>query len=253
MTAPQRYTAETLLTFQGITQPIYEWALDYGIPPQTILIRLKSGSTIERAITKPILVRTADAQLDWMDSSTYKHKLNAASAPRYLPSDTVEHDGLSMTVAQWAAHVGVKVQTLRLRLRAGLPLADALGPRQSGSRKGYLYTHDGLTMTLLEWSKHLGLSKAALYGRIRFGKPLSEALSSGDKRGNTFNLWRSGRQAKLYSHNGLSLSLTQWAERLGVARKVLDGRLQRGWTIEQTLTAGNHKGKGRPRGGWSAT
>lgn len=33
----------SLLTYQGTTQSVTEWALDYGIPPATIIKRLKDG------------------------------------------------------------------------------------------------------------------------------------------------------------------------------------------------------------------
>lgn len=45
------------LTFDGITQPICEWALDYGIPAATIMARLHQGMSVEKAITKPIRTR----------------------------------------------------------------------------------------------------------------------------------------------------------------------------------------------------
>jgi hypothetical protein len=48
---------DELLTFDGITQSINEWALDYGIPAKTIMSRLQQGMPVERAITKPILVK----------------------------------------------------------------------------------------------------------------------------------------------------------------------------------------------------
>jgi hypothetical protein len=47
-------TRNDLLTLDGITQPITEWALDYGIPAAKIMARLKQGMTIEKAVTTPI-------------------------------------------------------------------------------------------------------------------------------------------------------------------------------------------------------
>lgn len=46
----------TELTFDGTTQPISEWALDYGITPAVIIARLERGLSIEEAITKPMVV-----------------------------------------------------------------------------------------------------------------------------------------------------------------------------------------------------
>ncbi|TJV71051.1 MAG: hypothetical protein E5X76_17850 [Mesorhizobium sp.] len=47
-------TRNDLLTLDGVTQPIIEWALDYGIPAKRIMDRLQKGMTVEKAITKPI-------------------------------------------------------------------------------------------------------------------------------------------------------------------------------------------------------
>lgn len=50
-------TRNDLLTLDGVTQSINEWALDYGIPVRTIMTRLHQDMPIERAITKPIPTR----------------------------------------------------------------------------------------------------------------------------------------------------------------------------------------------------
>jgi hypothetical protein len=50
-------TRADLLTLNGVTQSITEWALDYGITPDVIMQRLRKGKTVEAAITRPTLVR----------------------------------------------------------------------------------------------------------------------------------------------------------------------------------------------------
>lgn len=47
-------TRDELLTFDGVTQSINEWSLDYGIPAKMIMARLHQGMPVERAITKTI-------------------------------------------------------------------------------------------------------------------------------------------------------------------------------------------------------
>lgn len=44
------------------------------------------------------------------------------------------------------------------------------------------------------------------------------------------------RANKYMTFKGETLTVTQWARRLGVQRQVLRKRLLRGWTVEQTLT-----------------
>lgn len=41
---------------------------------------------------------------------------------------------------------------------------------------------------------------------------------------------------RLYTYQGETLNITQWAEKIGVPRNMIYKRLYRGWSIEKTLT-----------------
>lgn len=43
-------------------------------------------------------------------------------------------------------------------------------------------------------------------------------------------------QGRLYTINGETLCLTEWAERLGINRSAIRGRIKAGWPIERALT-----------------
>ena len=47
------------------------------------------------------------------------------------------------------------------------------------------------------------------------------------------------------TYNGETLTLSQWADRIGINRKTLQFRLRRGWSIERALTEGIHLEKRR--------
>jgi hypothetical protein len=47
-------TPDTKLEFNGVKQPISEWALDYGIMPVVIIGRIRRGWNVEDAITTPM-------------------------------------------------------------------------------------------------------------------------------------------------------------------------------------------------------
>jgi hypothetical protein len=49
----------------------------------------------------------------------------------------------------------------------------------------------------------------------------------------------------LLTHEGETLSITQWARRTGMSRQVIHYRLRNGWSIHDTLTQPMHP-KGRP-------
>jgi len=52
-----RFMSSLIVSFDGITQSISEWALDYGIPATLIVERLHRGWSIPRAITEPMPVK----------------------------------------------------------------------------------------------------------------------------------------------------------------------------------------------------
>ncbi|MER9763714.1 hypothetical protein [Mesorhizobium sp. M0138] len=67
-----------LLTFDGITQSINEWALDYGIRTELIIARLKRGAEVERAITLPMRATPGER----LPEMTWPSQPRAAEAAR---------------------------------------------------------------------------------------------------------------------------------------------------------------------------
>lgn len=47
---------------------------------------------------------------------------------------------------------------------------------------------------------------------------------------------RNTSQNRMITFNGLTLCMTEWAERTGIARKNIDARLSLGWSVRRTLT-----------------
>ena len=43
----------TMITYNGITKPRYQWAEDYGLSPSVLRFRLARGWDMERALTTP--------------------------------------------------------------------------------------------------------------------------------------------------------------------------------------------------------
>jgi hypothetical protein len=167
------YTAATPLTFEGVTQPISEWALDYGVTPQTIIDRLHGNWLVKFAITSPMTVPKG-YRLPGYDAGPVSaaHSLHASSA--------IECFGKTQSLAQWAAEIGTTVQVLKGRITRGMGLPMALQCKQRPRRT---YEHDGRSLTLKQWSVETGISETALKQRMdSMGWSVAKALTTPHRR-----------------------------------------------------------------------
>ena len=120
---------DSMLTHDGITQPITEWALDYGIYPSVIADRLTRGWTTEHAITAPMIVApTQRLTPDHMPG------LPRLSRTRQGRKRLYQHEGLALTRIELAKRIGVSPHTLRARLGLGMTMAEsvAMGRLKAG-------------------------------------------------------------------------------------------------------------------------
>lgn len=247
-------TGNDLLTHAGTTQPVNEWALDYGIYPAVILDRLARGWPTERAITMP-MVTAPNQRLD----HTHLPGLAALQRKGAVTGPTAQvyhHDGRSLTVQQWSAATGIKPSTMHRRLRKGWPMHMVLrtelrtrlltstraqrtktkrtpiarpeGPRRW--REGVRYAHDGRNLTVTEWSAVTGLKVATINFRLRKGWPMHMVL-------------RAHAGTQLIEHDGLRLTVPAWAKRTGIGATTIRRRLKDGWPVHDALTLGNMSGK----------
>ena len=112
-------TPATILEHDGISQPITEWALDYGITPAIIVGRLERGETIADAITTPMQVGHRGQRLPIFSWEQARHGLGK-------PAKTYTYDGKTLTVSEWSALTGLTVGALGARLRKGWSVERAL-------------------------------------------------------------------------------------------------------------------------------
>jgi hypothetical protein len=116
-----------MLTHDGVTQSVNEWALDYGIPAELIRTRLRRGWPVDRAITETMPF-VPGAKL--ADDCPAKGRAFGANK-------VLEHGGLALTLEQWAERQGMTYAALAFRLRNGWPIHQALTtpPRRSPSKR----------------------------------------------------------------------------------------------------------------------
>ena len=90
------------------------------------------------------------------------------------------HNGERRTLAAWAAISGIKVSTLRHRVRSGMDFTRALSgePLQRTTK---LHTINGVSKTLSQWAEHAGITYNTLMQRMSNGRTLSEAISMSNR------------------------------------------------------------------------
>ncbi|KFL30649.1 hypothetical protein JP75_14345 [Devosia riboflavina] len=108
-----------MLTHDGITQPINEWALDYGIYPDVIADRLERRWSVERAITTPMVV-VPRQRLNKPEPRTAQRPASTKRGKR------LTYMGQCLTVCEWSAVIGVTTHTINNRIRKGMPIEGVL-------------------------------------------------------------------------------------------------------------------------------
>lgn len=115
-------TPETILEHDGISQPILEWALDFGITPNVIIARLNRGMSIPDAITIPMVVAHSGQRLPIFSSE---------QVPRNMRRDYFTVRGETKSLMEWAKHVGITRTALLARVRVmSIEAALALGAEE---------------------------------------------------------------------------------------------------------------------------
>ncbi|MFC3322622.1 hypothetical protein [Mesorhizobium cantuariense] len=224
-------TRDDLVTFDGITQSIDEWALDYGVTPQTIMRRLHAGASVEIAITKPMIARPGD-QLP--EPIVARPRTIKVVKPRAV--DRHSHDGKSLTVTEWAAITGISPETMRSRIKAGHPMKDVLRKgnlpksRRSNFKVGQprpvkLYSFKGMTRSLSHWSTQTGIQYATLLRRMKQGATIEQALTA--KHGD--------RPKTLHTIDGVSKTLREWAAHAGIKYQALIARIHKGRSLAEAV------------------
>ncbi|UXN61722.1 hypothetical protein [Phyllobacterium zundukense] len=196
---------DTIITFDGTSQSVTEWALDFGITPEIIIARLQKGWDAEQAITRPMFAIKGQI----LNGSYIRRYLNprrtltttikVTTKPKAKPASIYEGakpyslDGRTLTLAQWSKVTGIKVKTLQARLDRGwsnqqtfeTPLR-GITDRLRVSRKNIakLYECDGRALSLRQWSVVTGIPHQTLYARLSYGWSIERAIHEPQHRHN---------------------------------------------------------------------
>jgi hypothetical protein len=97
------------------------------------------------------------------------------NSKRKKPLRKLTHDGLSLTVSEWAVRLDVPLKTLRNRVNEGWTDEEIVTGKRLAAptpRKDTRWiTHDGVTRSLCEWARVLGVPQSRLRYRYDRGLP----------------------------------------------------------------------------------
>lgn len=158
-----------------------------------------------------------------------------------------EHDGQRKTLKQWAKQYGLTTTVLQSRIyKTGLTLAQALTykPKKSPC----LFTYNGETLNVKQWAERIDISHGTLASRLRHGMSIEQALTAPVQQGRPkgskpVNLIRPATER--HTVKGESLTLPQWAERIGISYGALMQRAKR-FSLEEIIAQGRDIRIGRP-------
>ncbi|MER9586539.1 hypothetical protein [Mesorhizobium sp. M0276] len=164
----------------------------------------------------------------------------ADSTPQVKRTTPVyEHDGKTLTIAQWAEITGISHATLSSRIRAGHPMARVLSiaPLPKGRRSNGLpsfnrqrasakrYTYGGVSGSLNYWADHAGIKYRTLARRLKQGMTIELALTANHRE----------RVQALHAINGVSKTLAEWADYAGIKYNTLIARIVAGRSLAEAV------------------
>lgn len=86
-------------------------------------------------------------------------------------------NGKTQTASEWARELGMKVETVIWRVKAGWAVEDILKPDAGDYHTGLVLTAFGKTQPLKAWVQETGLQRTTITARIKRGWSVEEALS----------------------------------------------------------------------------
>lgn len=147
----------------------------------------------------------------------------------------ITYDNKTNSFTDWSKETGLTTTTIRLRLKRGRTIGQALGyepltvMRQRGAICRFI-TYDGRTMNATDWARELNIPRDTLTSRLSYGWPVAQALGF-EARPRQLRPC----QERHITFRGVTRTMLDWAGRLGVCRDTLRQRL-RDWPLERAMT-----------------
>lgn len=104
--------------------------------------------------------------------------------------------------------------------------------QQNNKRNNRRLTFDGRTLTVSQWADEVKLPKRVLFDRLRLHWPVVKILTAPLMQSTGFALTK----RRLITHDGETLTQTDWSRRTGLSAALICYRLKHHWTVAQALT-----------------
>lgn len=124
-----------VITFDGKSMTINEWAAHLSVDSNTLRWRLNQGHPLEYALT-------GNYQRG-VETNTRRNKRGFVITKRSAaPSIVLAFNGTELTLTEWASRLGIEYSTLRERIERGLPFIAGGGSELASDAKGPAGVHD---------------------------------------------------------------------------------------------------------------
>lgn len=97
-------------------------------------------------------------------------------------------------------------------------------------RRNHVLEYNGRSKTIAEWAEETGINYTTIKERLKMGWPIERTLTEKVKP------QRKMRKGLLLTFQGESLTVTEWAKKIGMSNVGLHDRLNAGWSIEKALS-----------------
>lgn len=205
-----------------------EWDYSYGGLYNFIEWAYEDGGYYDQPPDTPrSKLLTIDREKNWLGYSPDNCRF---VTPKEQANNTrnntlISYNNETHSIAEWADITGMPYYSIGYRYRAGMDLDVVFSKKNI--RQQY-HEYKGKMYTLQELSKQYNIPVKTIENRIKLGWNLEDAVDTPILSSHDIG-------TKILTYNGISLSVTDWANIIGVDRSLLYNRLRYGKSIEYTL------------------
>ena len=239
-----------LLTCNGVTKTLSQWADHTGLSYQTICKRYKLGKSVEQIVNEPnpepmTLTLNGETKtiVEWskalnIQAVTIRSRLRKGySTEEALSvvdlvnplSRQITLEGKTQSLRQWCIEKQVNWSTAKSRFDQGLPLEEVFKQETRVRKDSYQVEYLGRKQSLKDWCRELDLNYKTIWKRLKDGYSVEEAL------GNFVPKKATHPKAFRIEYQGKTQSLYAWCKELGLHHTSVERRFKKGLPLDEVF------------------